>query len=227
MTGQRVHHHPGLFDDHRWAVGGAVGLYVAALAVMLWVAIDIDSVQPIDDGWFDAMVAIEVGPLTFLAKIFNVVGSTWFTLPIRVALTGYLWSKRRFEQLTVWVVAWAVSDIGVSVLKALYDRDRPPDGLVSTTNASFPSGHAIAGAVTAVALVIVFLPAGAHRRIWEVVAGLFAFLMALSRTYLRAHWLSDVVAGALIGTATAIAIAAIVHLWWLRRRAPQEVTADG
>lgn len=227
MTTPRVHHHPKLFDDHRWAVGGAVALYVAAVAVMLWVAIDIDSVQSIDDRWFDAMVAIEVGPLTFSAKIFNVVGSTWFTLPIRVALTGYLWSKRRFEQLTVWVVAWVVSDAMVQTLKALYDRARPPDGLVSTTNASFPSGHAIAGAVTAVALVIVFLPSGAHRRIWEVVAGIFAFLMAMSRTYLRAHWLSDVVAGALIGTATAIAVAAIVHLWWLRRRAPQEAIADG
>ena len=227
MTVSRVHHHPKLFDDHRWAVSGAIGLYVVAAAVMLWVAVDIDSVQQIDDTWFDAMVAAEVGPLTFFAKIFNVVGSTWFTLPIRLVLTGYLWSKRRFEHLTVWVVAWVLSDVTVQLLKALYDRDRPPDGLVSTTNASFPSGHAIAGAVTAVALVIIFLPAGAHRRIWEVGAGLFAFLMALSRTYLRAHWLSDVVAGALIGTATAIGVAAIVHLWWLRRRAPEEVVADG
>ncbi len=226
MTTPEVHHHPALFDDHRWAVAGAVSLYIAAAAVMLWVAVGISSVQVIDDVWFDAMVAIEVAPLTFAAKIFNVVGSTWFTLPIRVVLTGYLWSKRRFEQLTVWVVAWVVSDISVTVLKALYGRDRPPDGLVSTTNASFPSGHAIAGAVTAVALVIVFLPSGAHRRIWEVVAGFFAFFMALSRTYLRAHWLSDVVAGALIGTATAIAVAAVVHLWWLHRQVPESI-ADG
>ncbi len=220
MTAPRAHHHPGLFDDHRWAVGAAVGLYLAAAALMILVAVAIDSVQPIDDAWRDAMVAIEVGPVTFLAKIFNAVGSTWFTLPIRVVLTGYLWSKRRMEQLTVWVVAWVVSDILVSLLKALYDRSRPLESLVSTSSSSFPSGHAIAGAVTAVALVIVFLPAGAHRRIWEVAAGSFAFVMALSRTYLRAHWLSDVVAGVLIGTATAIGVAAIVHLWWLRRRAP-------
>ncbi len=220
MTAPRAHHHPGLFDDHRWAVGAAVGLYLAAAALMILLAVAIDSVQPIDDAWRDAMVAIEVGPVTFLAKIFNVVGSTWFTLPIRLVLTGYLWSKRRMEQLTVWVLAWVVSDILVSLLKALYGRSRPLESLVSTSNSSFPSGHAIAGAVTAVALVIVFLPAGAHRRIWELAAGSFAFVMALSRTYLRAHWLSDVVAGALIGTATAIGVAAIVHLWWLRRRAP-------
>ncbi len=139
MTEAKVHHHPRLFDDHRWAVVAAIGLYVAAAAVMLWVASDIDSVQSIDDSWLDAMIAIEVGPLTFFAKIFNAVGSTWFTLPIRLALTGYLWSKKRFEHLTVWVAAWVVSDIFVSLFKVLYDRDRPPHGLVSTSNASFPS----------------------------------------------------------------------------------------
>jgi undecaprenyl-diphosphatase len=84
----------------------------------------------------------------------------------------------------------------------------------------------MAGAVTAVALVIVFLPAGPHRRIWELVAVGFAFFMALSRTYLRAHWLTDVVAGVLLGAAAAVGVAAIVHVWWLRSPAATEVAAD-
>ena len=214
----RVHHHPALCDDHRWAVGAALGLYIAAAVTVLLVGFARTTIQPIDDGWLEAMIAIEAGPLTFVAKIFNVVGGRWLMLPIRIGITAYLGTKRRFEQLTIWVVAWVFSDLAVGALKALYGRDRPLDPLVSTTNSAFPSGHAVAGAVTAVALVIVLLPAGAHRRIWAIVAGIFAFLMAMSRTYLRAHWLSDVVVGALLGSATAIAGGAIIHFWWTHNR---------
>ena len=228
MTQQDEHHHPALFDSERWALAGAVTLYVAAGLMLLLMAVAEDSVQPIDDEWLEAMIAIEWRPLTWLSQAFNFVGSTYFTLPVRILVAAYLWRRRRMEWLTVWLVSAGVAELSVGPLKALYDRARPLDPIVETTGAAFPSGHAVAGAVTAVALVIVFLPAGAHRRMWELAAGAFAFLMAMSRTYLRAHWLSDVVAGTLLGSAAAVAVAAIVHLWWVRNRAPAlEGAADG
>ena len=75
---------------------------------------------------------------------------------------------------------------------------------------SFPSGHAVAGAATAVALVLVLLPPGQARRRWELVAIGFAFVMALSRVYLNAHWFSDVVAGVLLGAGVALGSAGLV-----------------
>ena len=213
-------HYPELFTDHRWAVGGAATLYVTAAVVMLWVAIDVSSLQPLDD-WFNArMVTIENAVVTFFAQVFNYLGSVWVTAPLRVAIAVWLWARRRWEWFTVWLASIFVSELAVTVFKALYDRPRPLDPIVETTGSSFPSGHATAGAVTAVALVIVVLPAGPQRRIWELVAAGFAFFMGLSRMYLRAHWFTDVVAGTLLGAATAIGVAAIVHLWWMRNRLP-------
>ena len=78
-------------------------------------------------------------------------------------------------------------------------------------NASFPSGHAIAGAVVAITLVVVWVPAGPRRRNLELGAAAFAFLMAGSRLYLGAHWLTDVVAGVAFGAAAAVGTAALVH----------------
>lgn len=225
MSEHPRHRHPALFDDHRWAVGGATALYVSAAIVMVWMAVGRSTLQPMDDWFHDRMVSIESDVATVLAQIFNYVGSAWVTAPLRVAVSGFLWARKRWEWLTVWLASIVVAEVSVTVFKLLYDRPRPLDPLVSTTGSAFPSGHAVAGAVTAVALVIVFLPAGPHRRIWELAAVAFAFFMALSRTYLRAHWLTDVIAGTLLGAAAAIAVGATVHLWWLRNRADTSLDA--
>jgi undecaprenyl-diphosphatase len=96
------------------------------------------------------------------------------------------------------------------VAKAYFHRGRPPNPLVATSGFSFPSGHAVAGAATAVALVLVLMSSGPRRRKWELAAIAFASIMALSRVYLNAHWLSDVVAGVLLGTGVALGSAAFV-----------------
>jgi undecaprenyl-diphosphatase len=75
---------------------------------------------------------------------------------------------------------------------------------------SFPSGHAVATASIAVALVLAFQHAGPQRRKWEVAAAAAAFVMALSRVYLNAHWFSDVVAGVLLGTGIALGATALI-----------------
>jgi undecaprenyl-diphosphatase len=53
------------------------------------------------------------------------------------------------------------------------------------------------------------MPSGPRRRKWEAIAVVFAFVMAFSRVYLNAHWLSDVVAGVLLGTGVALGSAAL------------------
>ena len=109
--------------------------------------------------------------------------------------------------------------------KVFFHRGRPPEGLVETVGFSFPSGHAVAGAATAVALVLALLPAGRKRRRWESARSAFAFVMASSRVYLQAHWFSDVVAGVLLGAGVALGSAASRHRGPRPRHATTGVTA--
>jgi undecaprenyl-diphosphatase len=116
-------------------------------------------------------------------------------------------------------------------MKSAYDRPRPPHPLVHTTLASFPSGHAVATTTTAVALVIAFVPSGHHRVWWATAAAVFAFLMALSRVYLSAHWLSDAIEGSLIGVACALGPALVIEairegLERREQRAPPEAAPE-
>jgi undecaprenyl-diphosphatase len=112
--------------------------------------------------------------------------------------------------LSTFVLVWVASEALLTWLKIFFHRGRPPDPLVETNGFSFPSGHAVAGAALAVALVLVFFPPGPQRRKWELLAIAFTFVMALSRVYLSAHWFSDVMTGVLLGTGIAIGSAALV-----------------
>jgi membrane-associated phospholipid phosphatase len=148
-------------------------------------------------------------PLTWLARALNVIGGGVVTIPLRIAVAAWLAIRTRWRALAVWLLTWVAAETVLTAAKAFFHRGRPPERLVAIVGYSFPSGHAVAAAATAVALVLVLLPNGRRRRKWEVVAVLFAFVMAFSRVYLHAHWLSDVVAGVLLGTGVALGSAAL------------------
>jgi membrane-associated phospholipid phosphatase len=117
---------------------------------------------------------------------------------------------RRFRAMFAFILTWAASEALLTWFKIFFHRGRPPLPLVETSGFSFPSGHAVAGAAIAVALVLVAFPPGPRRLKWERGAMAFAFLMGFSRVYLNAHWFSDVVAGVLLGAGVALGTAGVV-----------------
>jgi membrane-associated phospholipid phosphatase len=174
------------------------------------------SIQRLDDAWLRLMVSGRDLPLTAIAKGFNVLGLVYVTLPVRIAIAGLLALRRRWWHLGAFAAAIVVSEVLIGLLKGIYDRARPPGSLVATSGASFPSGHAVAASVTVVAAVIALVPAGRRRAWWGGAAVAFSILMGLSRAYLGAHWLSDAVAGILLGTSCALVTALLVgqiQLW--------------
>jgi undecaprenyl-diphosphatase len=101
------------------------------------------------------------------------------------------------EELYTSAIALAITGICVATLWATIQRPLPPGpvcmtGDTSSVAASFPSGHA--GAVTIYAMAArksSVLPFG--------VVALLAGTIAISRVYLGTHYFSDTVAGVLIG----------------------------
>ena len=109
------------------------------------------------------------------------------------------------------LLANLLSHVPVQILKRLVQRPRPCDAhgrplaLVDLPDPfSFPSGHAAASMAVAASVAFSHPAAGA---IALPVAG----LIAASRVRLRVHHLGDVVAGAGLGLAGAIAAAALLR----------------
>ena len=194
-----------------WRITLALWFLSAFLFIALAIPATADVVQAVDEAVHRWAITLEWGVAVSAAKVLDFVGSVWITAPLILVVAGWLTWRRRWEALAAWLIAMFISQLMIGPVKDLYMRERPPDSLVETSSWSFPSGHSVAGAAIAVALVIVLVPAGPRRRNWEMLAGAFAVVMALSRVYLRAHWLSDVAAGAALGAGIAVASAVLVH----------------
>jgi undecaprenyl-diphosphatase len=207
-----------VLSNHRRALAYAAGLLVAVVLVFVGVGRHPPTSAPdttfgvigrLDLATYHASDDVRSAILTLLARGLNLVGAGVVTIPLRAAVAAWLAFRTRWRALATWVGTWALAELALSLAKGYFDRGRPPGSLVETVGASFPSGHAVAGAATAVALVLVLMAPGPARRRWEWIAAAFAFVMASSRVYLRAHWLSDVVAGVLLGSGIAIGMAAL------------------
>jgi membrane-associated phospholipid phosphatase len=184
------------------------------------------SIQRLDDAWLRLMISGRDLPLTAIAKVFNVLGLVYVTLPVRIAIAGLLALRRMWWHLGAFAAAIVVSEVSIGLLKGIYNRARPPGSLIATSAASFPSGHAVAASVTAVAAVIALIPAG-KRRAWSGAAAMaFSILMGFSRAYLGAHWLSDAVAGILLGTSCALVTALLVGQVQRLRQGPPSAAAE-
>ena len=192
----------------------AIALVICALtAVLFGVVADhgaLSHIQRLDDAWLRLMISARDTPLTVTAKVFNVFGLVYVTLPVRIAIAGYLAFRRRWWHLAAFAGAVLLSEVLIGPGKAAYDRARPPGSLVAISGSSFPSGHSIAASVTVFAAIIALVPPGRRRIAWGLAAAAFALLMGLSRAYLGAHWLSDAIAGLLLGTSCALLAALVV-----------------
>ena len=116
--------------------------------------------------------------------------------------------------LRVAVAALAGTNLVVEGLKRAVDRTRP-DGERKRSNSSFPSSHA------ANAFALAWVLSARWRRAAPLWVAL-ALVVAFSRIYLNRHYLSDVVAGALIGLVCAWAAS---H--WLEPRRARAVAGTG
>jgi membrane-associated phospholipid phosphatase len=194
-----------LVDSRRGLLVSGCLLAGAAVVTLLYVLpATRPEVQAMDDAVWRFARSVENPPATAVALVLSLLGSGAVNWPLRILAMLLLAWRRHWLRLAAFALAVITSELLIGWMKAAVDRPRPPDSLIATTGAAFPSGHAIATAVTAVGLVLVLAPPGPKRWRWEVNAVIFTSVMALSRVYLRAHWLTDTVAGALLGAGLAL-----------------------
>lgn len=139
--------------------------------------------------------------------------------PIIILLTlivaGYLGIVAR-RGAALYVIGSVAGGSAISAtLKQFFERPRPDlvEQLDVIHTASFPSGHAMVGAVTYLtlgALLIRYAKTPAETVYVTFVAGFIAALVGFTRVYLGVHWPSDVLAGWALGLSWAAFVWCVV-----------------
>lgn len=192
---------PSWWITHNWY------LYSGAAAVVLVILLGIviafrESPLEIDAEWMEEIVENRHPAGEFLALVFDFIGGYWFggaLVPLAI-VAALLLARRRWGAL-YFALASLASFLVVQALKMAFSRARPEEILIMIDTGSFPSGHVANAATVSVALAIIFQ----KRWLW-VLAFVYTVLMAISRTYLGAHWVSDTIGAVIVGVAMAVIV---------------------
>ncbi|RJQ33066.1 phosphatase PAP2 family protein [Candidatus Parcubacteria bacterium] len=158
-------------------------------------------VRFIDSNVIDLISSIRHPFLDAFFFFFTYFGEWWVVLSILLiaSLSFSIKGKVRYI-LALWP---ALLGAGASsfLLKFLTQRSRPVSMIVQESSSSFPSAHAaIAIAFYGLILYLVWKNIKKKSMLPVLIFGdLFIILIGFSRLYLGAHYLSDVIAGYLLG----------------------------
>ncbi len=171
----------------------ALGYIVAFLFVFSTI------LQSADTNLFVALNSLASMPaVAYLAIGVNEFGSELILIPFAGLM--YLVSKsRKMETASLIVYSIVISEVVLTILKAVYFRPRPSQTLSSVilplgpeTDSSFPSGH------TARAFAVATLTILMRGRKYSFLLAL-AFGVGISRVVLGVHYPLDVVGGSFLG----------------------------
>lgn len=193
-----------------WWGSGALVVAVVLGVFVTWGGVGATAA---DVAWNTLMGDIRTPVLLDVAHVLDRLGGGWvakYLIPLVVIAALLL--ARRWRAAVFAAATMLISVAVVQLLKSVFGRARPEDMLVLSDYGSFPSGHT-ANAATLATLAVVLFP-----RLWVlIVAVAWTLAMALSRTLVSVHWLSDTVGGMLVGVGVTLVLAGFA-LTWARSR---------
>jgi membrane-associated phospholipid phosphatase len=229
------------FLQARFSPTGYLGLQLTAGAAVLlgasWlfggIAEDVMSGDPITvidvqvSQWFHA----HAHPLLTRAMLVvtHLHGPAAVMLAVALIAAYLAWKRNWYWLLCVGLTVPSGMLLNIA-MKYAFHRARPSfdDPLLTLTTYSFPSGH-VAGATLFYGVMAAMVMARTRAWRWRVATVLGAILMvalvALTRVYLGAHYLSDVLAAFAEGVAWLTLCLTAIHTYWAHRFARKNLSA--
>lgn len=202
------------------------GLALIALALLLagaaWLFVgilqDVISGDPLvraDAAVYQLLQGLRTPSADRLLIVITELGDPPMIAALAGAVLAWLAAHRSWRACAYWVGGLLFASGFATLLKMILHRPRPEALYAGWSSFSFPSGHATMSTVLW-GLLAMLVARELGRRWWPWIFASVTVLVAMiafSRLYLGAHWLSDVLGGLAFGTAwvAALSIAYLHH----------------
>ncbi len=157
---------------------------------------------PIDVAWFDFSNRTRSQLILGVSLFLNDAGAQVIVGVLVPVVVAILFGIRGRGWAAVAVLLCGILSAPlVGTIKSVLERPRPDHHLISVSLSAYPSGH-----VANLTAVVVMLALILGWRWFGVLAAVLIAAMALSRTYLNVHWITDDIGGLLLGGGLALVV---------------------
>ncbi|MFH1521982.1 MAG: phosphatase PAP2 family protein [archaeon] len=144
------------------------------------------------------MQSIQNSILTTFSKFIAIAFDTITLALVALVISVYLYFKVSKEKGIFLASATIATGIAIKLLKEIFQRARPLNGLIQESGFAFPSGH-VTMTVVFLGLIVYLFASKKHKLGAVLIATLIVFLVGFTRLYLQVHWLTDILASFVIG----------------------------
>lgn len=139
--------------------------------------------------------------LSFLMLVITYTGGYLVSSVVITLSTISFFVHRQTKKAAALLLTTGGSALTVFLLKNFFDKSRPSEALYLESSSAFPSGHAtIAIALYGFLFYVIWKHDKHHlKNPFIILLGILILLIGLSRLYLGVHYLSDVLAGYMLG----------------------------
>jgi membrane-associated phospholipid phosphatase len=200
-------------------------IFLFIISISLYITYMITAKQlPTIDKWSSLKVE-QIGENSTLYLSFRWItemGSFTFLGPfVLLSSILFIW-KWKDPTAAIFLILGTLSGYGLNILiKSIVERDRPRIlAAIDAEGYSFPSGHAMVSLIS-YGLIAFFLlryiKSNSATWIVIVLSTIFISLISFSRVIIRAHYVTDVVVGVMLGYVWLV-IVIFCHQWWIQKR---------
>jgi membrane-associated phospholipid phosphatase len=174
-----------------------------------WSSLHVEQIEENSALYFTFRWITEMGSFTFLGP-FVLLSSILFT---------WRWKD---PTAATFLILGTLSGYGLNILiKSIVERERPRIlAAIDAEGYSFPSGHAMVSLIS-YGLITFFLlryiKSKSSTMIVIALSTIFISLISFSRVIIRAHYVTDVVVGVMLGYIWLV-IVIFCHQWWIQKR---------